>query len=84
MVPLEGVAASALLLGSTVSAAIRPLTRTRIEGIDGLGTKLSSEKDVGVEATKFSLRSQASTLRLVDYRLSREAAAVFRKLCDAP
>src|SRR5712664_4070936 len=35
MVPLEGVAALALLLGSTVSAAIRPPTRTRIEGVDG-------------------------------------------------
>jgi hypothetical protein len=35
MVPLEGVAAPALLLGRTVSAAIRPPTRTRIEGVDG-------------------------------------------------
>ena len=48
MVPLEGVAASALLLGSTtVSAAIRPPTRTRVEGVKRSAMELPTGREVG-------------------------------------
>jgi hypothetical protein len=59
MVPLEGVAASTLLLGSTtVSAAIRPLVKTRVEGVKRSAMELSTGREVG--GRKFSLRSQLS------------------------